>query len=69
MYICDPSPVIDEAFNIPVFVCIDDTITALIAPKSTNPAPLPTVKEFTVNDEIKPTALLKNVVDPLNDDK
>ena len=73
MYICDPSPVKDDAYNNEVFVWIDDTITALIAPKSTQPPPVPIVKEFTVNEfavneDINPTALLRNVVEPLNDD-
>ena len=44
-------------------------MTALIAPKSTQPEPVPIVKELTVSDEIVATALLKYVVEPVKVDK
>ena len=52
--ICEPSPVIDDANMFPVFICIVDTITALKAPKSTQPVPFPITKELTLSDDIKP---------------
>ena len=54
-----------EKFPIPASIWILDTNIALKAVRSNQPFPGPNVKEFTVNDDIKPSAELIKLVEPL----